>query len=99
MSLGSFPLPIELHIRKKKKKLDVIYFALTFWLVNFVLHEEHLRLTLTLFTLALLKEQIRHPPKEKKSRALFRDGRPLNINEGDWEFLLEVGVGYLLYLL
>ena len=50
--------------------MEVVYFALTFSLVNFVLHEEHLRLTLTLFTLALLKEQICHPHKEKRSRAL-----------------------------
>ena len=50
--------------------MEVVYFALTFSLVNFVLHEEHLYLTLTLFTLALLKEQICHPHKEKRSRAL-----------------------------
>ena len=50
--------------------MEVVYFALTFSLVNFVLHEEHLYLTLTLFTLALLKEQIRHPHKEQKSRTL-----------------------------
>lgn len=35
------------------------------------------------------KDQKENPKQEKPKRRLYRDGRPLNINEGDWEFVLE----------